>query len=137
MRWQQQRDPEGSEDKQQHNRQAPRPTFALGDGTWPRARIGGWSGPAPASLRPTALLAYYGELFDAKAVVTLRHAPEGARTASRLLPQGEVADRHRTVARLAHVVHGEGGHRAGRHGLHLDAGAVDRLDLGLDLDVLI
>ena len=39
--------------------------------------------------------------------------------------------------RLAHVVDGEGGDGARRHGLHLDSGPVDRLDLGLDLDVVV
>ena len=41
----------------------------------------------------------------------------------------------RPVDRLAHVVDRERGDRAGGERLHLDAGAVDGLDLGLDLDV--
>ena len=46
-------------------------------------------------------------------------------------------DRHRAVSGLAHVVDREGGDRTGGHGLHLDAGAVDGLDLGLDLDEVV
>ena len=43
----------------------------------------------------------------------------------------------RAVGRLAHVVDGQRGDRAGGERLHLDAGAVDGLDLGLDLDVVV
>src|SRR5690606_29858714 len=52
-------------------------------------------------------------------------APVGAAPTAGLLPQGDLADRHAPVDRLAHVVDGQAGDRAGRHGLHLDAGAVD------------
>ena len=45
-------------------------------------------------------------------------------------------DRHAAVDRLAHVVDGERGDRAGGERLHLDAGPVDGVDLGLDLDVV-
>src|ERR687897_402118 len=61
----------------------------------------------------------------------------GAAAPSRLLPQGDVADDHAAVDRLAHVVDGEARDRAGGHRLHLDTGAVDGLDLRLDLDVVV
>jgi len=44
-------------------------------------------------------------------------------------------NRHPAIRGLAHVVDGERGDRRGGERLHLDAGAVHRVDLGLDLDV--
>src|SRR5215207_8276792 len=64
-------------------------------------------------------------------------AAVGAAAPSCLFPQGDVADDHAAVDRLAHVVDGEARDRAGGHRLHLDAGAVDGLDLRLDLDVVV
>src|SRR5664280_434208 len=57
-----------------------------------------------------------------------------ARTAARLLPQRHLFDGHRAIIRLAHVVDGQCRHRHGDQRLHLDAGAVDRVDTRLDLD---
>src|SRR5437773_10137614 len=62
---------------------------------------------------------------------------ERAGAAARLLPQGQLADHHPAVGRLAHVVDGEGGDAAGVQRLHLDAGAVDRVDLDLHADVVV
>src|SRR5690606_21158100 len=61
--------------------------------------------------------------------------PVGAAAAAGLLPQGDVADGHGPVGRLAHVVDGEARHRHRGERLHLHARAVDGVDLGLHLDV--
>src|SRR3954454_6422471 len=56
-------------------------------------------------------------------VAGLGGTPVGARPAAGLLPQGQVADHHRAIGRLAHVVDGEGGDGAGGERLHLHTGA--------------
>src|SRR3954447_8462673 len=61
----------------------------------------------------------------------------GARTASGLLPEAELADDHRPVGRLAHVVDGQSGDPTGVEGLHLDSGAVHRLHRRLHGDVVV
>src|SRR5262245_32148110 len=64
-------------------------------------------------------------------------AARGPRTASGLLPHRQLGDDHLAVRGLAHVVDRQRGHGAGVQGLHLDAGAVDRVDLCLDRDVVV
>src|SRR2546421_12327178 len=57
---------------------------------------------------------------------------EGAAAAAALLFQPDALDGHNTVDGLAHVVDGEGGDADGGEGLHLDAGAAEDADSGLD-----
>src|SRR4051812_4899867 len=49
----------------------------------------------PQIARPATLPAYYGLAVDAKAGVDVRRPPPDARPAARLLPKGQIADRHR------------------------------------------
>ncbi len=60
-----------------------------------------------------------------------------AGAATDLLPQRQLADHHAPIGRLAHVVHGQRGDGTCVEGLHLDAGAVDGLDVGLDGDEVV
>src|SRR4051812_9794799 len=66
-----------------------------------------------------------------------RRPAVGAGPSARLLPEREVADGHPAIDRLAHVVDRECGDRTCGHRLHLHAGAVDGVDLRLDLDVAL
>src|SRR3954471_4208747 len=56
---------------------------------------------------------------------------------ARLLPEREIADRHRPINRLAHVVDGECRDTRRGHRFHLDTGAVNRVDIGLYLDICV
>src|SRR5436190_19387217 len=64
-------------------------------------------------------------------------APVHTRAAARLFPELEVADRHPSVDRLAHVVDVERGDRAGGERFHLHARAVDGVDLRLHHHVIV
>ena len=76
--------------------------------------------------------------FKTGGTVTAGNAsPLSDGAAAVLLPELQLADRHRPVDRLAHVVDGERRDRACGHRLHLDPGPVDGVDLGLDLDVVV
>src|SRR5438270_13476316 len=59
-------------------------------------------------------------------------ALEGAAAAAALLFQPDALDGHNTIDGLAHVIDGEGGDADGGEGLHLDAGAAEDADGGLD-----
>src|SRR4051794_40701100 len=72
-----------------------------------------------------------GDLDTEGVVVEVEGSAVAPRPPPGLLPEGDVADHHRAVGRLAHVVDGERRDRARGHGFHLDAGAVDGVDLGL------
>src|SRR5579859_1786102 len=72
---------------------------------------------------------------ESVAVTGLTPPCPGAST--RLLPEREITDRHRTVDRLAHVVDGERRDTRCGHRLHLDARAIDGVDIGLYLDICV